>query len=55
MVLGLEIGEGDILPLKFCGDLACSRGLPIGDTGQEIFLGTRVSLDLKQLKSELYS
>lgn len=44
-VRGLEIGEGDILPLKCGGDLEFSRGLPIGETGHEIFLAMWRSLD----------
>ena len=38
-VCGLDIGEGDILPLICCGDLGCSKGLPMGDTGHDTFLG----------------
>lgn len=38
VVLGLDIGEGDILPLICCGDLEFSKGLPIGDTGHDMFL-----------------
>ena len=41
---GLDIGEGDILPLICCGDLECRRGLPIGDTGHDIFLAILMSL-----------
>ena len=39
VVCGLDIGEGDNLPFKCCGDRECKRGLPIGETGHEIFLG----------------
>lgn len=38
-VWGLDIGDGDILPLICCGDLQCRSGLPIGETGHDIFLG----------------
>jgi hypothetical protein len=37
-VLGLEIGEGDILQFVFWGDLDLNRGLPHGETGQDILL-----------------
>lgn len=39
VVLGLEIGDGDILPFTCCGDLELRRGLPVGETGHERFLG----------------
>ena len=44
VVLGLEIGEGDILPLVCWGDLDFSRGLPHGETGQDILLLIWISL-----------
>jgi hypothetical protein len=37
-VLGLEIGEGDILPFVFWGDFDLNRGLPNRETGQDILL-----------------
>jgi len=37
-VRGLDIGEGDNLPLLCCGDLDLKSGLPMGETGQDIFL-----------------
>lgn len=37
VVRGLEIGEGDILLLTCCGDLECRRGLPMGETGHDMF------------------
>ena len=45
---GLEIGEGDILPFMCCGDLECSKGLPIGETGHDTFLGIGISLDFRE-------
>lgn len=45
---GLDIGEGDILPFKCGGDLECKRGLPIGETGQETFLGMWILLKPKE-------
>ena len=39
MVRGLDMGDGDILPFRCCGDLVGKRGLPIGETGQDMFLG----------------
>lgn len=41
-VHGLEIGEGElyITLLMFCGDLECRRGLLVGETGHDMFLGT---------------
>jgi len=38
VVFGLDMGEGDILPLTCCGGLELSKGLPIGETGQDTFL-----------------
>lgn len=43
-VRGLDIGEGDILPFMCCGDLDRKSGLPMGETGQEIFLEIWLSL-----------
>lgn len=42
-VQGLEIVEGQfcITLLMFCGDLECRRGLLVGETGHDMFLGTR--------------
>jgi hypothetical protein len=48
VVRGLEMGEGDILPLICCGDLECRRGLPIGETGHDIFLGVWASLQTER-------
>lgn len=42
--LGLDIGEGDNLPLTRWGDCECESGLPSGETGQEMFLATHSSL-----------
>ena len=53
-VLGLEIGEGDILPLICCGDLELNRGLPIGETGQDMYLA-RASLQSEERKRNLKS
>lgn len=39
VVRGLHMGDGDILPFRCCGDLECNSGLPIGETGHDIFLG----------------
>lgn len=47
VVRGLEIGEGDILPCRCFGDLECNRGLPIGETGHDMFLGIWISLEFK--------
>lgn len=50
-VRGLEMGEGDVLPLICCGDLECRRGLPgetghdTGETGHDTFLIAWTSLD----------
>lgn len=52
VVRGLDIGEGDILSLKCCGDLECKRGLPMGDTGHDMFLGIGISLEVRTTKSE---
>lgn len=38
VALGLEIGDGDILPFWCCGDLDLRRGLPHGETGQDVLL-----------------
>lgn len=48
VVRGLEIGEGDILPVKCFGDLECNRGLPIGETGHDMFLGIWISLEFRK-------
>ena len=45
VVRGLDIGEGDILPLKCWGDLGYRRGLPIGETGHDMFLDMYISLE----------
>lgn len=42
---GLEIGEGDILPFRCCGDLECNKGLPMGETGHDMFRGMLISLE----------
>lgn len=44
VVRGLDIGEGDILPFRCGGDLECNRGLPMGETGHDMFLGIWISL-----------
>lgn len=54
VVRGLDIGEGDILPLRCCGDLECKRGLPMGDTGQDmLFLRAWLSLEQIKINTEL--
>lgn len=52
VVRGLDIGEGDILPFRCCGDLECRRGLPMGETGHEMFLGIWISLEIRKIKSD---
>jgi hypothetical protein len=52
VVRGLDIGEGDILPFKCCGDLECKRGLPMGETGHDMFLGIWISLLVRKIKSD---
>lgn len=47
---GLDMGEGDILPLICCGDLECRSGLPMGDIGHEMFLGVCTSLGSRKSK-----
>lgn len=42
---GLDMGDGDILPFGYWGDLECRRGLPIGETGHDTFLGIQISLE----------
>lgn len=44
-VRGLDIGEGDSLPFMCCGDLDVKSGLPMGETGQDIFLEMWISLE----------
>ena len=48
-VRGLDIGEGDIIPFMCCGDLDLKRGLPMGETGQDIFLGIWMSLEINEM------
>jgi hypothetical protein len=48
VVLGLEIGEGDILPLVCWGDVDFSRGLPHGETGHDILLRIWISLQINK-------
>jgi hypothetical protein len=43
-VRGLEMGDGDVLPLVCCGDLECRRGL-LGETGHDLFLNAWASLE----------
>lgn len=52
VVRGLDIGEGDILPFRCCGDLECRRGLPMGETGHDMFLGIWISLEIRKIKSD---
>lgn len=52
VVRGLDIGEGDILPFRCCGDLECRRGLPTGETGHDMFLGIWISLEIRKIKSD---
>lgn len=52
VVRGLDIGEGDILPFSCCGDLDCKRGLPIGETGHDMFLGRWISLEATRMQSD---
>lgn len=40
VVRGLDIGDGDSLPLKCCGDRELERGLAIGGMGEGMFLAT---------------
>lgn len=47
------MGEGDILPLKCCGDLECRSGLPIGETGHDTFLGVWASLKTRKERERL--
>lgn len=47
VVRGLEIGEGDILPFRYCGDLEFNKGLPTGETGHDTFRGIWISLGFK--------
>ena len=49
VVLGLDIGEGDILPFICCGDLEWRRGLPMGETGHDMYLGIWQSLESKTM------
>jgi len=51
-VRGLDIGEGDILPFICCGDLGLKSGLPMGETGQDIFLGIWISLYIDKVISD---
>ena len=51
-VRGLDIGEGDIRPFMCCGDLGLKSGLPMGETGQDIFLGIWISLEINELISD---
>lgn len=44
MVWGLDIGEGDTLPLVCFGDREYNKGLPIGETGHDMFRGIWASL-----------
>ena len=53
-VRGLDIGEGDIRPFMCCGDLGLKSGLPMGETGQDIFLGIWISLEKNELISDLH-
>lgn len=48
VIRGLDMGEGDLLPLTCCGDLGWRSGLPMGETGQETFLGVWTSLDIRK-------
>ena len=52
MARGLDIGDGDILPFRCCGDLECRRGLPMGETGHDMFLGIWISLEIRKVKSD---
>lgn len=52
---GLDMGEGDILPLICCGDRECISGLPVGDTGHEMFLGVCTSLESKKGEVKIVS
>lgn len=45
IVWGLEIGDGDSRPFRFGGERGQRRGLPIGETGHDIFLGILISLE----------
>ena len=51
VVRGLDIGEGDILPFRCGGDLECNRGLPMGETGHDMFLGIWISLEFRKIRS----
>lgn len=46
VVRGLEIG--DIFPFRCGGDLVCNRGLSVGETGHDMFLGILISLEIKK-------
>jgi len=46
VVRGLAMGEGDILPFRCCGDLECKSGLPMGETGHDMYLGMCKSLQI---------
>lgn len=50
-VRGLEMGEGDVLPLICCGDLECRRGLT-GETGHDIFHLAWASLETKRKREK---
>lgn len=52
VVLGLEIGEGDILPLVCWGDLDFNRGLPHGETGHDMLLRTWISLQVIRIRGQ---
>lgn len=43
-VRGLDIGDGDSLPLMCCSDLEFRRGLSVGETGHDEFFGAWTSL-----------
>lgn len=53
-VRGLDIGEGDNLPLLCCGDLDLKSGLPMGETGQDIFLEIWISLKINEIISDYH-
>lgn len=53
-VRGLDIGEGDNLPLLCCGDLDLKSGLPMGETGQDIFLWIWISLEIDEMISDYH-
>lgn len=52
-VVGLHMGDGEILPLILLGDLGCKRGLLIGETGHETFL-IRKSLKICTKSEHVY-